>query len=169
MLPKLSRLAVLLNPNLGSHREALKAIQELAPRIRVQILPIEIRSAQETENGFLLLAKQRAEAVIVVTDPIFFEQRRQIADLALKGGLPCAGYEIAFADAGFLFSYGPHGFDFFKRTASYVDKILKGARSADLPVEQPTKFELVINLKTAKAIGQTIPPNVLLRADRVIE
>lgn len=168
-VPKLSRLAVLMNPVYQSHRDALKIIQALAPRIGVQILPIEARSAEEIEKGFSLLVEQKAEAVIVVTDPIFLERRRQIAQLAVNRRLPCVGYSPQYADAGFLIGYGPNRFEFWRRTAYYVDKILKGAKPADLPVEQPTKFEMVINLKTAKAIGVKFPQVILLRADRVIE
>ncbi len=168
-VPKLSRLAVLMNPAYQSHRDALKIIHALAPRIGVQILPIEARSADEIEKGFSLMAEQKAEALIVVTDPIFLERRRQIAEMAEKGRLPCVGYASQYADAGFLIGYGPNRFELFQRTAVYVDKILKGAKPADLPVEQPTKFEMVINLRTAKRLGLTIPRSVMIRADRVIE
>ena len=168
-VPKLSRLAVLMNPSYQSHRDALKIIETLAPRIGVRILPIEARSAQEIEKGFSLIAEQNAQAVIVMSDPIFGERRRQIAELAVKGRLPSVGYTPAYADVGFLIGYGANRIELYRRTAYYVDKILKGAKPADLPVEQPTKFELVINLKTARALGLKIPPSVLLRADRVIE
>ena len=168
-VPRLSRLAVLINPIPRSNRDALKIIQALAPQIDVQILPIEARSAQEIEKGFSLMIEQNAKAIIVVPNPIFFERRRQIAELAVNGRLPCVGYSPEYADAGFLIGYGPNRFEFYPRTAVYVDKILKGTRPADLPVEQPTKFELVINLKTAKRLGLTIPRSVMIRADRVIE
>jgi putative ABC transport system substrate-binding protein len=169
IVPKMSRLAVLMNPNYQSHRDALKILQTLAPRIGVQILPIEAQSAQEIENGFSLMTKQNARAIIVVTDAIYLERRWQIAELAMKNRLPCVGYSQEYADAGFLFGYGPNSLEFFRRAAVYVDKILKGAKPADLPVEQPTTFELVINLKTAKALGIKIPQSVQIRADRVIE
>lgn len=168
-VPKLSRLAVLINPIPRSNRDALKIIQALAPQIDVQILPIEARSAQEIEKGFSLMVEQNAKAIIVVPNPIFFNRRQQIADLAVKGRLPCVGYSSEYADTGFLIGYGPNRVEFYRRTAVYVDKILKGAKPADLPVEQPTKFELVINLKTAKRLGLTIPRSVMIRADRVIE
>jgi putative ABC transport system substrate-binding protein len=135
----------------------------------MQILPIEAGSAQEIENGFSLMARQKADALIVVTDPIYLERRRQIAELAVKARLPCVGYNAEYADAGFLIGYGPNRFEFYQRAAYFVDKILKGAKPADLPVEQPTRFELVINMKTAKALGLKIPPSVFVRADRVIE
>lgn len=168
-VPRLSRLAVSMNPAYQSHRDALQILQALAPRIGVQILPIEIRSAEEIARGFSLMAKQNAQAVIVAADPIFTGLLPQIAELALNGRLPCVGYFSASADAGFLISYGVNQLEFFRRAAYYVDRILKGAKPGDLPVEQPTKFELAINLKTAKALGITIPQSVLLRADRVIE
>jgi len=168
-VPKLSRLAVLINPIPRSNRDALKIIQALAPQIDVQILPIEARSAQEIEKGFSLMVEQNAKAIIVVPNPIFFDARRQIAESAANGRLPCVGYSSEYADAGFLIGYGPNRVEFYRRTAVYVDKILKGTRPADLPVEQPTKFELVINLKTAKRLGLTIPRSVMIRADRVIE
>lgn len=168
-VPNLSRLAVLMNPRYQSHRDALKTVQALALRIGVQIQPIEGRSAEEIEKGFSRMAEQKAEAVIVVNDPIFFEQRRQIAALALKGGLACISYSALYAEAGFLIGYGTNPSEMYRRTAYYVDKIVKGAKPADLPVEQPTKFELAINLKTAKTLGIKIPPPILLRADRLIE
>ena len=114
-------------------------------------------------------SKEFAKAIIVLPNPIFFDRRRQIAELAVNGRLPCVGYSPEYADAGFLIGYGPNRVEFYRRTAVYVDKILKGTRPADLPVEQPTKFELVINLKTAKRLGLTIPRSVMIRADRVIE
>jgi putative ABC transport system substrate-binding protein len=115
------------------------------------------------------MPRQNAQALIVVADATFNERRRQIAELAVNGKLPCVGYNSEYADAGFLIGYGPNRFELYRRTAYYVDKILKGAKPGDLPIEQPTKFELVINLKTAKAIGLTIPQSVLVRADEVIQ
>jgi len=168
-IPGVSRIVILMNPDLQSHRAALKVIREMAPRIGAEILPVEAQSAEEIQKGFLQMARENAKAPIVVIDPIFLDRRRQIADLATKARLPCAGYSSEFADAGLLIGYGPNRSELFQRAAIYVDKILKGSKPSDLPVEQPTKFELVVNLKTAKAIGIKIPQSVLVRADRVIE
>jgi ABC-type uncharacterized transport system substrate-binding protein len=168
-LPRLTRLAVLMNPNYQSHRDAQKIIGTLAPKIGAHVVPIEARSAGDIEKGFFVMAEQKAEAVIVVTDPIFQERRRQIADLAVKGRLPSVGYSAEYADAGFLVGYGANPSGFYRRSAVYVDKILKGAKPADLPVEQPSTFEFVVNLRTARELGLKMPQSILLRADRVIE
>lgn len=168
-IPNLTRLAVLMNPAYQSHRDALKILQTSALRIGVQILPIEARSPEQIAPGFLLLAVQKAEAIIVLIDPIFGVRQQEIADLALKGRLPIVAQNPNSADAGFLIAYGPSMAEFFRRTAYYVDKILKGAKPAELPIEQPSTFELVINLRTAKALGLKVPQSILLRADRVIE
>jgi len=167
--PALSRLAVWMNPAYQSHRDALKTIQALAPRIGVQILPIEIRTAEDVEKGFSLLAARNAQGVIVVIDPILTGRMRQIAELAVKGRLLSVGYFSGNADVGFLIGYGPNQLEFYRRAAYYVDRILKGTEPGDLPIEQPTKFDLAINLKTAKALGITVPQSLLQRADRVIE
>jgi len=168
-VPKLSRLAVLMNPAYRSHRDALKTIQALGSRLNLQVLPIEAGSTEEIERGFLAMAKHRAEAFIVVFDPIFDARTKQIAELAVKGRLPSVAYASWYADAGCLMSYGADPREIVRRTAAYVDRIFKGATPAELPIEQPTKFELVINLRTAKALGLKIPQSVLLRANRVIE
>ncbi len=158
-----------MNSDYPSHRAVLQTMQTLAPRISVQILPIEASSAQEIDNGFAEMKKQNAQALVVVTDSIYLERRSQIAELAVKNKLPSIGFNAEEADAGYLISYGPNSHALYRRTAYYVDKILKGVKPADLPVEQPTMFDLVINLKTAKALGVTIPQTILLRADKVIE
>jgi putative ABC transport system substrate-binding protein len=134
--------------------------------IRLQIL--EVRSADQLEGVFRAAIKEQAGALIVMPDNLFSTQRGQIFDLAMKNRLPTMSGDGQSVDAGGLMYYGADLPDLFRRSVYYVDKILKGAKPADLPVEQPTKFELVINLKTAKQIGLTIPPNVLARADKVI-
>jgi putative ABC transport system substrate-binding protein len=169
LLPKLSRLAVLMNPAYKSHRDALATIRSLASGIGVEVMQVEAGSAAEIKSGFAMMAKRRADAFIVVFDPIFDEQRQQIGDLAIKGRLPGVGYADRYAYSGCLLSYGADGSEIFRRTIVYVDKILKGAKPSDLPIEQPTKFELVVNLKTAKSIGIAIPHAIRVRADRVIE
>jgi putative ABC transport system substrate-binding protein len=124
---------------------------------------------QEIETAFFTMVREKAGALIVLLNPLFYQQRSQIAELAAKHRLPAIAGDRVFAEAGCLMSYGASLADDFHRLATYVDKILKGAKPADLPVEQPTKFELVINLKTAKTLGLTIPQSVLARADEVIE
>ena len=119
-------------------------------------------------HAFAAIARERIRAVVVLGDPVFVSHRKKIADLAVKRRLPAVGGTRDHVEAGGLMAYGPSYADMYRRTAYYVDRILKGMKPADLPIEQPTKFELVINLKTAKAIGLQIPPNVLARADRVI-
>lgn len=168
-VPGVSRLAVLLNPNYASHRAALEILQAAAPAARVTILPVEARTADQLDQAFALMGGQAAEAIIVVTDPIFASQRRRIADLMVKGRLPGIGYSSEYADGGFLMGYGPNNLDFWRRSAYFADRIVRGAKPAELPVEQPSQFELVINLKTARALALTIPRTLLLRADRVIE
>ena len=169
MVPKLSRVAVLVNPDNSSHVTILKSLQAAAQKTNVKILPVEARTPQEIEAAFSLTAKERAGAIIVGVDPFFRQQRYQIAALANKHRLPSIFPNREFVEAGGLMSYGQNVLDHYRRAATYVDKILKGAKPGDLPVEQPTKFELVINMKTAKALGIKIPQSILLRADKVIE
>ena len=167
-LPMAARVAVMMNPNFPTHRAALETMKSLAPRIDLQILPIAVSFAREIEGAFAAITTQKAQALIVMNDSISLGGARWIAQRAASSKLPSIGFHSGYADAGFLMSYGASSVALYQRTAIYVDKILKGAKPADLPVEQPTTFELVINLKTAKAIGITIPKEMLLRADRVI-
>ena len=167
--PKLSRVAVLLNPSNPSNPLILKSIQSAALKTSANILPLEARTAPEIENAFSAMTEGKAGAVIVARDGLFIGQARQIAELALKNRLPSISEQAEPAKAGGLMSYGVNRGEQFRRAATYVDKIFRGAKPADLPVEQPTKFELVINLKTAKALGLTIPQTLLLRADEVIQ
>jgi putative ABC transport system substrate-binding protein len=169
MVPRLSRLAVLVNPTNPSHAPFLKHVQTAAPKTGITILSLDARDPQEIENAFAQMARQKAGAAIVAPDSFFIQQLRQIADLAAKHRLPTISGQRAYAEAGGLMSYGTNLADLFRRAATYVDKIFKGAKPADLPVEQPTKFELFINGKTAKTLGLTIPNELILRADRVIE
>lgn len=167
--PKLSRAAVLMNPGNSSHITILKNVQGAALKPRVRILPVEARNFQEIEQAFFVMTREQAEAVIVIPDPFFIQQWRQIAELAVKHRLPSITRFREYSEAGGLMSYGNNNADNYRRAASYVDKILKGAKPADLPVEQPTKFDLVVNMKTAKTLGITIPQSLLLRADDVIQ
>jgi ABC-type uncharacterized transport system substrate-binding protein len=171
IVPKLSRLAVIgYSTTGGSNAEALKEVNVAAEALRLHLQYLDLRTPKEIETVFRQARKEHAGAVLVLTNPVLvvLSQRTQFVDLAAKNRLPAVYSQPEFVDSGGLMSYAASFTDLFRRAAQYVDKILKGAKPADLPVEQPTKFELVINLKTAKQIGLTIPPNVLARADRVI-
>jgi ABC-type uncharacterized transport system substrate-binding protein len=170
IIPKLSQVAVILNPTNLIHRHELQETQDAAKVLGLQIDPVvEVRDSNSLEEGFVAISRARARALLPLTDPIFGSMRDHIVSLAQSNRLPAMYFDAGFADAGGLMSYAPSFLDLNRRAATYVDKILKGAKPADLPVEQPTKFEFIINLKAAKQIGLTIPPNVLARADRVIK
>ena len=169
MVPKASSVAVLRNPaNPGSGKN-LEQIQAAAQKLGVKILPVDARTPQEIDHAFSLIRQQNAGALLVILNPLFQQQRSQIAELSAKHRLPSMTADRMYAEAGCLMSYGNSLIDDFRRAATYVDKVLKGAKPADLPVEQPTKFELVINGKTAKALGLKIPQSLLVMADKVIE
>jgi putative ABC transport system substrate-binding protein len=168
IVPKLSRVAVFGNASQPGHPQALREINLAADALRVQIQYLEIREPKDIETAFQAATKERADAVLVVTTPLLTTQRGQVADLAIKNRLPAIYSRPEYVEDGGLVFYGVSYTDLFRRAATYVDKILKGAKPADLPVEQPKKFEFIINLKAAKQINLTIPPNVLARADRVI-
>jgi putative tryptophan/tyrosine transport system substrate-binding protein len=169
VVPSVSRVAVLWNPaNPGSAPQLREA--EAAGRVlKLQLQALEARVPQEIDSAFAAMTRERASAVVILVDAIFTNQRRQIAELSVKGRLPSVYGAREYAEAGGLMDYSVDPVDLEGRAAIYVDKILKGVRPADLPIEQPTKFELAINLKTAKALGLTIPQSLLLRADQVIE
>ena len=169
MVPKLSRVAVLVNPVNPSHATFLRYVQAEAQRVGVTVLPVEARTAREIANAFPMMTQGNARAVIVAIDAFFIQQYPQIAELAANNRLPSASSIREFVYAGGLVSYGTNLAEQLRRAATYVDKIFKGAKPADLPVEQSAKFELFINGKTARALGLTIPQSVLLRADRLIE
>jgi putative ABC transport system substrate-binding protein len=143
--------------------------QDAARALGVRLQPLEVRGPSEIERAFAAMTTERAGALIVFVDTMLLDHQTRIADLAARRHLPMVFAQIDQAEAGGLMAYGPSVSDRFRRAATYVDKILKGAKPSDLPVEQPTKLELVINLKTAKALGLAIPQSVLGRADRVIE
>jgi putative ABC transport system substrate-binding protein len=167
--PKVSRVAVLWNPASTVEPLALQELMTAAPAVSVEIQSVEVRSPDAFSAAFAAVSSSRVHAMLALGNPINFKGRQLIADFALRNRLPSIYDERLFVDAGGLMSYAPSFTDSFRRAATYVDKILKGANPADLPIEQPTKFELVINLKTAKALGLTIPQSLLLRADQVIE
>ena len=168
-VPKLSRVALLMSPNVPGTAIDLKETELAARSLRLRTEFLEVRGSSDLDSVFKTMTKERAEALIVFPGhPTLFSNRKQIVELAGKNRLP-AMYPLAdYVNAGGLMSYGVNNLDLFRSAATYVDKLLKGAKPADLPVEQPTKFEFVINLKAAKQIGLTIPPNVLVRADKVI-
>ena len=169
MVPKLARVAVLVNFDNPSHPVTLKNIQAAAEKANAKAFPVDARTAPEIEKAFSAMTREKAGAVIVARDALFLQQARQIAELAAKNRLPTISGIREYMEAGGLIIYGPNSTDSFRRAATYVDKILKGAKPGDLPVEQPTKFELVVNMKTAKALGITIPQSILISADKVIE
>jgi ABC-type uncharacterized transport system substrate-binding protein len=169
MVPKLSRVAVLWNPQGVGSQLNWKEIQLPAQRLGVQLHSLEVRSPNDFDKAFEDATKARAGALAILSSPVIITNLKRIADLAAKSRLPSIFSYSEFADAGGLVTYGTDRADMFRRAATFVDKILKGARPADLPIEQPTKFELVINMKTAKALGIKIPQSILTQATRGIE
>ena len=164
--PKLSRVAVLRDPS--QPPQSFNETETAGQSVGIKIQSLEIRNPADLETAFSAMTKDRTEAVITLPQTGINIHRRRTVDFTVKSRLPSVHSDRPWAEAGGLMSYGPDNIDLSRRSAIYVDKILKGTKPADLPVEQPTKFELIINLKTAKQIGLTIPPNVLARADRVI-
>ncbi|MBI4490265.1 MAG: ABC transporter substrate-binding protein [Deltaproteobacteria bacterium] len=167
-VPRLTRVAVLWNPGQRVDTRNFKEMGAASKALGLRLQSLEARRSEDFEGAFKTATSQRAQALITLRNPLIVGQRKQIAELAAKSRLPAIYDDRQFVEVGGLMSYGANLEDLFRRAAIYVDKILKGTKPADLPVEQPMKFELVINLKTAKQIGLTIPPNVLARVDRVI-
>jgi ABC-type uncharacterized transport system substrate-binding protein len=167
--PGLSNLAVLWNPNNSSHPPALRAAEASAQSLSLQIRPLEVRAVADLDNVFTTVVQQRSDGVLFIADPIFFIQLKRMAEFATANRLPAITNFVEFPKFGGLMGYAPSLPDEYRHAAKHVDQILKGANPGDLPVEQPTKFQLVINLKTAKTIGVTVPPRMLTRADEVIE
>ena len=168
-VPRLSRMAVLGNSTLPGNAQALKEMELAAGAFKVQLQYVDVLDLKDIETAFRAVSKGRADAVLVLGNPIFLSQRIQITDLAVKSRLPAIYERPEYVDDGGLMTYGVNINELYRRAATYVDKILKVAKPADLPVEQPKKFELIINLKAAKQIGLTIPPSMLARADKVIK
>ena len=169
VVPKISRVALLWNPSNPAGAPQLREAEVAARALRVRLQRLEARGSQEIDGAFAAMAKERAGALMVLVDAILVGQRTQIAELAARRRLPAVYGMREHAEAGGLMVYGANPLDLERRAATYVDKILKGRKPADLPVEQPTRFELVINMKTAKALRLTIPQTVLIRADHLIE
>ena len=169
-VPQVSLVAVLWQPgSAGGHTDMLKAAERAARPLGVRLQIVEARGPADFDRAFSDMTRARAGALAVLGSGILNSERRRLVDLAARHRLPTVYTSRDFVDAGGLMTYGPSLADSFRRAAAYVDKILKGTKPGDLPVEQPTKFELMINLRTAKALGLTIPPSLLLRADQVIE
>ena len=168
IVPRLSRVAVLGTSTQPGYAQVLKETELAAGALRVKLQYLDVLSPKDIETAFRAATKGRAEALLALQSAVLLPQRTQLADLAVKSRLSAMYQASEYVEAGGLMSYGVNVLDLFHRAATYVDKILKGAKPADLPVEQPTKFEFIINLKAAIQIGLTIPPNVLARADRVI-
>ena len=166
--PKISRVAVLWDPSTPGSVVTFKETQIVAPALGVQLQSVEVRSPNDFEGAFRSATTERAGALIVLQSLLTNAHRQRIVELAVNNRLPSMYTQTEYVEVGGLMSYAPSYTDIYRRAATYVDKILKGTKPADLPVEQPTKFEFIINLKTAKQIGVTIPPNVLARADKVI-
>ena len=168
IVPKLSRVAVVGDSNEPGNAQALKEVELAAGAFKVQLQYLDVLNLKDIDHSFQSASKQRAGAVLVLAGPVMAAHRTEVVNLAAKNRLPAMYFRSDFVESGGLMTYSVNYNDLARRAATYVDKILKGAKPADLPVEQPKKFELVINLKAAKQIGLTIPPNVLARADKVI-
>lgn len=168
-LPNLSRAGILWNPDFAPNRERLTSLREVAPQLGLTLVPVEARGADALEQAFATMARERVQMLAVLSDGVLFECRSQIGVLAFRDRLPTVAAAREYAEAGLLLTYGIELRDLFRRSAIFVDKILKGSKPADLPIEQPTTFELVVNFKTARALGIDIPPALLARVDEAIE
>jgi len=168
-MPSLSRIHILFTTANPTHADQLKNVVAAAGKAGIKVQAFDVARSQDIDAAFADIARSRPDAALVLADSVFIQHARKLADFALKQRLPTMFGISEFPEAGGLMSYGPDIRDNYRRAARYVDRILKGAKPADLPIEQPSKFELVINLKTAKAIGVQIPKSMLFRADRVIE
>jgi putative ABC transport system substrate-binding protein len=168
-LPNLSRVGILWNPDFAPNLGRLKATMQAAQSLGLTLASVEARGPDALEQAFAMMVRERAEAFVVLGEPVLFNYRDQISAMGLRNRLPAVSTAREYAESGFLLSYGVDFRDLFRRAVVYVDKIIKGAKPSDLPVEQPTKFELVINLKTAKALGIDLPWFLQQRADEVIE
>lgn len=169
LVPALTNVAVLSNPDGPNHAVTVANVRTAARSLSVAIRLFEVRRAEDFENVFAEIANGRMQATFIIGDPMYGVHQAKLTELALRYRLPAMHTNRVHVESGGLMSYGPSFPDLWRRAATYVDKILKGAKPSDLPIEQPTKFELVINLKTAKALGLTVPPTLLTRADEVIE
>jgi putative ABC transport system substrate-binding protein len=167
-IPRVARVAVLWNPSTPFHAKVIEDLKAVAPSLSIELNFVGARTPEQLGPAFSAVSRAHAQALYVLNDPFFLNHRTTLLKLASKARLPAMCGLRQFVDAGALMSYGPNLGDLFRRSAGYVDKILKGAKPGDLPIEQPTKFEFVVNLKTAKALGIKVPESILLRADEVI-
>lgn len=168
-IPRLSRVALLWNPDSPWHRLAVKNVQARSASLGIQLQAVEARRPDAFESAFRAMAAERAQAVLILADPMLFAQRRRLAELALAQRLPVMGNVLGYAESGSLMSYWADRGELARRSASYVDRILKGAKPADLPVQQPDRFELIVNRKTATTLGLAIPQSLLMRANALIQ
>ena len=168
-VPRVGRLAILWNPANSTHTAALRESQATAKTLSLQTVPVPVQAPADVNGAFATLVRERATALFVLDDAILFIERQRISDLAIKNRLPLVSGISGYADAGGLMTYGARQTDLYNRAAIFVDRILKGAKPANLPIERPSSFELVLNLKTAKSLGLAISDSVLWRADRLIE
>ncbi len=169
LVPNAAAIVVLWNPLNTSHIRALERLRAAAQVLRMKVQTVAVRVSEQLEDAFAAIVRERPDALLIVADRVFLHNRARMVDFATQNRLPGVYPHPEFVETGGLMSFGPNYVDMHRRAATYVDKILKGAQPADLPVEQPTKFQLVINLKTANALGLTIPQSVLIRADQVIQ
>jgi putative ABC transport system substrate-binding protein len=167
-MPRVARVAVLWNPDTSFHTKAIEDLKAAAPALAIELSFVSARTLEEFGPAFASIGRAHAQALYVIDDPVFFNHRMMLFKLASKARLPTMYGLRPFVDGGGLMSYGTNPGDLFRRSAGYINKILKGAKPGDLPIEQPTKFEFVVNLKAAKALGITIPQSILVRADEVI-
>jgi putative ABC transport system substrate-binding protein len=168
-LPNLSRVGILWNPDFAPNQSRLTLMREASPALGLTLVPSEARGLDALEQAFATMVRERAQVLVVLSDGVLFNYRGQIGVMALRDRLPAISAVREYAEAGLLLTYGTDLPDLFRRSAVFVDKIFKGAKPADLPVEQPIKYELVVNLKTAKALGLELPSSILARADEMIE
>ena len=168
-LPNLARVGVLSNPDYAPNRARLMSMREVASGVGLTLVSVEAHGLDGLEPAFATMVSERTQAFIVLGDSVMANYRGEIALIGMRKRLPGASSLREYAEAGFLLTYGPDFRDIYRRAAIFIDKIFKGAKPADLPIEQPTKFELIVNLKTAKSLGLAVPPTLLARADEVIE
>ena len=168
IVPNASRVAVLWNPDYADAVINMREMKATAPLFGIKLQFVEMREPKDLHQAFSAMKRDRPDALVTINSPVLICQRKRVVDFAAKSRLPAMYSFREYVDDGGLMCYGANLLEMYRRAATYVDKILKGAKPADLPVEQPTKFEFVINLKAAKQIGLTIPPNVLVRADKII-
>ena len=168
MIPRLTRVAVLWNPDSPFHTKVIEELKAAALSLSIELSFVGARTPEEIGPAFSAIGRANAQALYIIEDPLFFNHRRTLLRMASKVRLPIIYAYRAFADEGALISYGANLSDLLRRSAGYVDKILRGTKPGDLPIEQPTKFELVVNSKTARALGLQIPESIMVRADEVI-